>query len=92
MSNEPTPLTCLDHGPCACAMAECWCPPTEKVLRTILEGHDIVLNDEQREWCLSEIGRVEGYDRKDFEQGTSTDLARGVLDAWADYCRDKGLL
>lgn len=92
MSTEPTPLTCLDHGPCACGMAACWCPPTEKVLRMIIEGRDIVLDDEQREWCLSEIARVEGYDRKDYEQGTSTDLACGVLDAWTDYCRDKGLM
>jgi hypothetical protein len=46
----------------------------------------------QREECLEEIGRVEGYDPKDYAQLTDRDLARSVLHAWADYCRDKGLL
>jgi len=74
-------------------MAACWCPPTEKVLRTIIDGRDdIVLTDDQREWCLQEIGRVEGYNRDDYKNGTSADLARAVLEAWTDYCRDKGLL
>jgi hypothetical protein len=47
---------------------------------------------EQRDWCLNEIASVEGYSRSDFEGECDGGLARGVLDAWRDYCRDKGLL
>jgi hypothetical protein len=46
----------------------------------------------QRAWCLDEIGSVEGYKRADFEDYNDSDLARAVLHAWNDYCRDKGLL
>jgi hypothetical protein len=46
----------------------------------------------QREWCLNEIGSVEGYDRKDYEHYTNADLASAVLNAWSDYCQDKDLL
>ena len=46
----------------------------------------------QREWCLDEISQVEGYTRQDYDAATDRDLACGVLSAWADYCRDKGLI
>ncbi|HMV59468.1 MAG TPA: hypothetical protein PKD38_19910, partial [Nitrospira sp.] len=36
----------------------------------------------EREWCLQEIARVEGYDRADYEQCDNQQLARGVLTAW----------
>ncbi len=47
---------------------------------------------EQREFCLTEIGNVEGYRRADYEESDDADLASGVLSAWTDFCRDKGLL
>jgi hypothetical protein len=45
-----------------------------------------------REWCLDEIDRVEGFRRRDYELLDDSELARGVLDAWLDFARDKGLL
>jgi hypothetical protein len=50
------------------------------------------LNDEQREWCLAEIDSVEGYRRDDYLNEPDAEVARGVMDAWIDYCRDKGLM
>lgn len=38
----------------------------------------------EREWCLQEIDRVEGFDRKNYEQSDNKRLARGVLSAWVD--------
>lgn len=58
----------------------------------LLRMWNIALAPEQREWCLNEIGRVEGYDRKDHEHSTDEDLKHTVLCAWVDYCRDKGLM
>ena len=72
----------------------CVCSIDERVLRAYSRS-DILLETmtpEQRDWCLSEIESVEGYDRADYESSDDADLARGVLDAWQDYCRDKGLL
>jgi hypothetical protein len=46
----------------------------------------------QRDACLEEIAHVEGYDRADYAHVDDRDLARGVLSAWTDFCRDKGLL
>lgn len=75
--------------------APCRCAITERFLRNY--GHDDegklpALTIAQREWCLKEIARVEGYDRTDYEHDRDHDLARGVLLAWQDYCRDKGLM
>jgi len=65
----------------------------EAVLRCYAEGWcRTALSPAQREVCLTEIGAVEGYDRADYEQETDQALARGVLWAWLDFCRDKGLL
>lgn len=50
------------------------------------------LTRDEREECLSEIDMVEGYSREDFEFSSDADVAHGVLSAWADFCRDKGLL
>jgi hypothetical protein len=47
---------------------------------------------DQREYCLTEIGGVEGYNRNEHEQLADADLARATLSAWADFCRDKGLI
>ena len=46
----------------------------------------------EREGCLQEIAKVEGYERKHYETATDQMLARGVLSAWTDAARDKGLL
>jgi hypothetical protein len=89
---------CPVNNLCACyresANMPCCCGHTEKALRfwsagSIFADH---MTGEQREWCLNEINRVEGYNRKDYEDSPDTDLARGVLLSWQDYCRDKGLL
>jgi hypothetical protein len=65
----------------------------EAVLRCYAYGyHRTAMTPAQREVCLDEIGRVEGHDRKDYEGDTDQNIARGVLQAWLDFCRDKGLL
>lgn len=85
------PCTCEgwsdESGMCLCAQPN----GAEKVLRFVMnvDGH---LTPEQREYCLSEINQVEGHSRADHEKDSDTDLARATIDAWADYCRDKGLL
>jgi hypothetical protein len=50
------------------------------------------MTPEQRAWCLDEIGSIEGYNRADYEGETDGNLARTVLSAWLDLCRDKGLV
>lgn len=72
---------------------ECACPAMEKALRGWVRGDDMPsMTQEQRMFCLSEIGRVEGYDLADYTYATDRTLASGVLEAWTDYARDKGLL
>lgn len=89
----PSPLDILAGSDCVCGMDDsCCCPPTERALRRSISAVDIVFTSEQREWCLREIDRVEGYKREDYAGVITCDLARGVLDAWTDFCRDKGLL
>lgn len=69
----------------------CECGITEKFLRSII-ANEQSLTQEQREWCLNEIDSVEGYERKHYESGPDELIANGVLSAWVDYCRDKGLM
>jgi hypothetical protein len=65
--------------------------PNERALRCFVYGVlTVPMSREQREWCLSEIGSVEGYDRENHETSNDRDLAGAVLSAWRDYCRDKG--
>lgn len=73
---------------------QCECPDAERALRAWTGQSPLVpaMTPEQREWCLSEIDSVEGYRRSDYESDTDAHVARGVLDAWTDFCRDKGLL
>lgn len=85
------PVSCVcykeeAHMPCVCGMSE-------RALRAWSGGVVEIepMTPEQREWCLSEIDSVEGYARKDYEASDDGRLARGVLSAWHDYCRDKGL-
>ena len=85
----------LDPGGCPCYgnPALCLCLPVERVLRAYMAQAPMpALTPEQREACLEEIALVEGYDRHDYEESDDQELARGVLSAWVDYCRDKGLL
>lgn len=72
----------------------CACLPMERALRSWKNGGSSLppMTAEQREACLAEIARVEGYRRSDYEAASDVDLARGTLDAWVDYCRDKGLI
>lgn len=79
--------------PCCMGDDGCVCGKEERVLRGYVRQYPKLepMNTEQREWCLSEIDSIEGYDRKDCENYTDSDLANTVLAAWMDYCRDKGL-
>jgi len=71
----------------------CECAPSERALRAWSGGYAAApMTVEQREWCLGEIGRVEGWTASDHTADTDADLARNVMSAWTDYCRDKGLL
>jgi hypothetical protein len=72
----------------------CACGGDERVLRAYKRGEGDLkpMTQDQRQWCLDEIGQVEGYDIKDYVQYSDADLAHGVLSAWTDYCRDKGLI
>jgi hypothetical protein len=47
---------------------------------------------DQRAWCVAQIESVEGHKADGHEPLTDSDLASGVLEAWADFARDKGLL
>lgn len=71
----------------------CVCGESEKALRGWLNGRITTpMTPEQREWCYSEIDCIEAHDREDYVTGTDAELASGVLNAWGDYCKDKGLL
>lgn len=85
----PTAPCCAPDYPGGCV-----CPPAEMALRGWSDRRDGMpaMTADQREWCLNEIGQVEGYQRAEYESCDDADLARGVLDAWTDYCRDKGLM
>jgi hypothetical protein len=89
----------IDH--CLCYEPEeeapCGCDMKEKFVRSYLrsvrgEPNMPPMTEAQRAWCLDEISSVEGYSRADYESSTDKELARGVLYAWVDFCRDKGLL
>lgn len=85
------PTACICYGPAECE--GCVCGETERALRAYITKQPMpAMTPAQRAWCLSEIDLVEGYDRKDYEQETDAGVARGVLNAWTDFCRDKGLL
>lgn len=92
-ATEPTPLTSMAPDACICGMPEfCVCPPTERALRRTSSQTGVRFSAAQREWCLAEIDLVEGYSRKDYETADDCEIAGGVLNAWTDYCRDKGML
>ena len=70
----------------------CVCGLSEKALRAWRGNQLPAMTPEQREWCYQEIDAVECHDREDYLAASDADLAYGVLCAWQDYCRDKGLL
>lgn len=93
----PVEMPNLPIIPCQCFPdaddESCVCGDSERVLRGwICKAIVAPMTPEQREWALNEIASVEGYDRKHYEGLPDAELARGVLSAWTDYCRDKGLL
>lgn len=87
----PDPLpevscVCLEPG------WTCQCTDDERALRNWEAGLTAVaMTPAQREWCLEEISAVEGYRREEYEASSDAGLAGGVLSAWADFCRDKGI-
>jgi len=87
--NCPSSLNCYCYSdrcePCVCGI-------TEKALRGWSADLLPPMTKEQREWCLQEIDSVEGYERKTWETVGDGLLANGVLNAWRDYCRDKGMI
>jgi hypothetical protein len=65
----------------------------EVVLRCYAYGWPrTAMTPAQRDVCLAEIDSVEGYAREEHDSDTDQDLARTVLCAWVDFCREKGLL
>lgn len=67
------------------------CPKEERALREIAAGQYRPMTQAERDYCKREIAAVEGYSENDAE-GADADVARTVLSAWTDYCRDKGML
>jgi hypothetical protein len=71
----------------------CVCGDAERTLRAYSASWPMPpMTAEVRAYCLHEIDRVEGYERANYAQSTDAELARGVLEAWTAFCRDKGLL
>lgn len=88
----PTPCQCVGSRWVPTA-SDCMCEDAERALRAWMRGSAAMpMTTDQREWALAEIGSVEGYSRSDYEGGDDAMIAGGVLDAWTDFCRDKGLL
>lgn len=82
----------VDFG-CKCNVPECMCGAEERPLRAYISNSaSTPMTPEQRDWCLQEIEHVEGYRKSDYINESDANLARGVLSAWTDFARDKGLL
>ena len=79
--------------PCCMEGGECVCGSEERILRGYMRQEPGLqpMTAEQRAWCIDEIGKVEGYD-DDYSGLPDFDLAQIVMNAWVDYCRDKGML
>lgn len=85
-------MTPFDHKPPGEDDEPCACLPLERALRGWIRRDLPPMTPEQREACLSEIDRVEGHSRDHYQGADDATLASGVLSAWTDFCRDKGLL
>lgn len=81
------PCCSPDSGGCACG-------EQERPLRAWAYGNGPMppMTLLHREYCLTEIAKVEGFSWKEHENDADADLARTTLNAWTDFCRDKGLL
>lgn len=79
---------------CQCGFKDyCICSPAERALRAwAYNDYKEIMNQEQRNWCLGQINKVEGYDALSCAGLSDKWLAWEVLRAWTDYCRDKGLM
>ena len=87
--------TVFQDSPCACADSAfgdpCVCSQNERALRNYCNGAKMPpMTEKQREYCLSEIASVEGFDRTKHHGDDDWHLASTTLTAWRDYCRDKG--
>jgi hypothetical protein len=87
------PETVLDDGWIADAVSSsCVCAPEERVLRAWAYcGRTEPMTVEQRDWCLQEMSRTDGYSAADHVNDSDAELARTVIESWVSYCRDKGL-
>jgi hypothetical protein len=74
-----------DQDGCACGFTE------ERSLRAVIAGTHRPMTPAERAWCSDQIASVEGHEAPPTDW-SDADLAREVLSAWTDYCRDKGLL
>lgn len=89
--NCPVIKSCVCYASPEC----CFCGKTEKALRAWSDPSNWSIppmSPLQRDWCLREIDKVEGYSKSDYLGESDAHLARGVLAAWQEYCRDKGLI
>lgn len=84
---NPEGPCCLGAGNEGCL----GCLKEERALREISAGLYRPMTQAERDFCKREIAAVEGYSESDAD-GTDADVARTVLHAWTDYCRDKGAL
>lgn len=96
MSEKPTAFDDVSTLPLNCCMGNdpCICGHAERVLRGYIAHNPSLspMTTVQRDWCLDEIGSVEGHERHDYVEYADDDLASATLSAWVDYCRDKGLM
>jgi hypothetical protein len=84
---NPEAPCCLGDGTDECQ----YCPKEERALRAISAGQYRPMSEAERDYCKRQIAAVEGYSGADAE-GADADVARTVISAWRDYCRDKGML
>lgn len=91
--NTPNISWPVENAPCCYGNEGCVYSDMEQAMRAWSGGASMpAMTPEQREHCLDKIGRVEGYVRAEYKGFPDRDIASGVLSAWTDYCRDKGLL
>lgn len=89
MPAPPPVPDCICYG----GQPPCDCTHVERALRAWADRRPMpAMTPDQKGWALAEIASVEGYDATDYADLPDADVARGVLHAWVDYCRDKGLL
>jgi hypothetical protein len=89
----PNIAAAVNIDDCVCKWPDgCMCSAAEKALYQFNAGTQPPMTKVQREECLKEIDQVEGYSRAEYENESDASLAIGVIYAWTDYARDKGLL